>query len=89
MKIDFFNLLHIAIRYMYTEISKEHVISQNSQCMHSFHIFSERIYLLQEFLSGPNQDVKFQQSIINGLIGTHRDGNARRGRMPRIADPMR
>ena len=41
---------------MYTEISKVHVISQNSQCMHSFHIFSERVHLLQEFLSGPDQD---------------------------------
>ena len=61
--------------------------------MHSFHIFSERVHLLQEFLSCPDQDgpceSKFQQSIINGLIGNHRDGNARRGRKPSIADPMR
>ena len=33
--------------------------------------------------------VKFQQSIIKGLIGNHRDGNARRGRKPSIADPLR
>ena len=32
--------------------------------------------------------VKFQQSILKGLIGTHRDGNGRRGRNTSIADPM-